>query len=68
MKVTVLYTSGIRSIVFNGHVMSIGSGIGNIFFFDLRTRKYLDLQCGHALSLKAGDGWLVSSSTCRKSL
>ena len=52
---------GIRSVNFNNDILSIGTGNGAIYFYDLRGQKFLDLDCGHAMSLNAGKGWLVCS-------
>ena len=52
--------TGIRSVNFNLDMLSIGTGNGAIYFYDLRANKYLDQKCGHTLALNASKGWLVS--------
>ena len=59
------FQTGIRSLSFNGDVLSIGTGAGSLFFFDLRGMEYLQMECGHPLSLNAGRGWLVSAPHVR---
>ena len=53
--------SGIRSVSFNGDIVTIGTGSGTVYFYDLRAGKYLEMNCGHQLALEVGKGWLVSS-------
>ena len=64
-----LVSSGVRSLQFHKHLLSIGTGAGRLFFYDIRARKFLDKEAGcechrpHArmghCSLKASPGWLV---------
>ncbi|XP_013378753.1 DDB1- and CUL4-associated factor 12 [Lingula anatina] len=49
---------GIRSVSFNESVVTIGTGAGAVLFYDLRTGKYLQCNCGHACMLNVGKGWL----------
>lgn len=57
----VLFSStGIRSVSFREDVLTVGTGGGSVYFYDLRAGKYLDLKCGHKCSLTVGEGWLVS--------
>ena len=52
--------AGIRSVSFKGDIVTIGTGSGMIYFYDLRAGKYLEMNCGHHLALEVGKGWLVS--------
>lgn len=49
---------GIRSVSFNDNTLTIGTGAGAVLFYDIRARKYLECNCGHACMLNAGKGWL----------
>ncbi|XP_041376304.1 DDB1- and CUL4-associated factor 12-like [Gigantopelta aegis] len=49
---------GIRSVNFNEEIITIGTGVGVILFYDLRAGKYLEMNCGHACSLTVSQGWL----------
>ncbi|XP_050400542.1 DDB1- and CUL4-associated factor 12 [Patella vulgata] len=49
---------GIRSVCFNSDIISIGTGIGYMLFYDLRANKYLEHGCKHSLSLNVSKGWL----------
>ena len=57
--------TGVRSLQFNHNLVSIGTGAGHIYFYDMRSRRYLNSgtrsQTGKpaACSLKASGGWLV---------
>ena len=52
---------GIRSLCFRDDVISIGTGVGSMFFYDLRAERYLHMECGHPFSLTMNKGWLVSN-------
>lgn len=64
------FPPGVRSLQFNSHLLSIGTGAGHLYFYDIRARKYLnhdaDCRCtssqgkSQACSLTASPGWLVS--------
>lgn len=66
---------GVRSLQFHKHLLSIGTGAGRLFFYDIRARKFLDKEAGcechrpHArmghCSLKASPGWLRRDHTYR---
>jgi len=56
---------GIRSLAFRDDIVSIGTGAGAIYFYDLRAGKYLELNCGHSYSLSVGEGWLMHDETYR---
>lgn len=50
---------GVRSLNFISDIMTVGTGAGSIFFYDLKAGKYLELNCSHPCSLSVGKGWLV---------
>ena len=54
--------AGIRSLSFNGDILTIGTGTAVLMFYDLRAQKYLDsgVSSGRAVVLKATAGWMVS--------
>ena len=54
---------GIRSVSFKGNILTIGTGIGIMLFWDLRAQKFLEstMNSNRAVSLKASKGWLVSN-------
>jgi len=52
--------TGIRSLYFKEDMLTIGTGAGTIYFFDLRAGRYLEHDCGHPISIQLGKGWLVS--------
>ena len=56
---------GIRSVSFKGNILTIGTGIGIMLFWDLRAQKFLEstMNSNRAVSLKASKGWLVSPLT-----
>jgi len=50
---------GIRSVSFKGQILTIGTGIGYMTFFDLRTNQYLESNTDNLLAnLKATPGWV----------
>ena len=52
--------AGIRSVSFNENILTIGTGLGNVLFYDMNAGKYLHCHCGHICVLNAGSGYLVS--------
>ena len=54
--------AGIRSLSFNGDILTIGTGNSVLMFYDLRAQKYLDsgVSSGRAVVFKATSGWVVS--------
>jgi WD repeat-containing protein 40A len=66
---------GIRSLKFHHNLLSIGTGAGHVYFYDMRTRHYLSggggTSCSSgqqkpaALSLTATGGWLRRDETYR---
>ncbi|XP_043206811.1 DDB1- and CUL4-associated factor 12-like [Amphibalanus amphitrite] len=62
-KITAKYHGcGIRSLSFNGDILTIGTGTAVLMFYDLRAQKYLDsgVSSGRAVVLKAASGWASS--------
>jgi WD repeat-containing protein 40A len=62
---------GVRSLRFNCNLLSIGTGAGHIYFYDMRSRRYLNStkqgRSGKpvALSLETSTGWLRRDDTYR---
>ena len=55
------YLSGVRSVSFQEEIITIGTGVGQILFFDLKAGRYLESGCGHSCTLDLSKGWLVST-------
>ena len=55
---------GIRSASFQGSVLTIGTGLGMLMFYDIRAQKYLEssINSNRTVMLKASKGYVVSSS------
>lgn len=51
---------GIRSVSFKGNILTIGTGIGLMMFWDLRACKFLEstMNSNRAVQLKASRGWV----------
>lgn len=51
---------GIRSVSFKGNILTIGTGIGLMLFWDLRAGKFLEstMNSNRAVHLKASRGWV----------
>lgn len=51
---------GIRSVSFMGNILTIGTGTGQIMFWDLRAGKFLEstINSNRVAHLKAGRGWV----------
>mmetsp|Transcript_51764 Transcript_51764/g.128807 ORF Transcript_51764/g.128807 Transcript_51764/m.128807 type:complete len:449 (-) Transcript_51764:216-1562(-) len=50
---------GIRSLSFNGHILTVGGGSGTLSFWDMAAHKYLELEnAGGCKSLRTGKGWI----------
>ena len=51
-----------RSVSFKGNILTIGTGIGLMLFWDLRASKFLEstMNSNRAVTLKASRGWVVS--------
>lgn len=52
--------SGVRSVSWHGHMLTLGTGGGEIMFYDVRAKKFLQCDCNRSLTLKITGGWLVS--------
>lgn len=65
---------GIRSASFQGDILTVGTGLGMLMFYDLKAGKYLDssINSSRTVVLKASKGYVVrfhisqkfSFSTC----
>ena len=53
---------GVRSIAYNEHILSMGTGRGNVYFFDLRAWKYLENDEGDSIALRTSEGWIRRDS------
>ena len=54
--------TGVRSLSFRKDILTIGTGVGHMLFYDLRAEKYMECGCSHPFTLDVGRGWLVMSS------
>ncbi|KAM9213000.1 DDB1- and CUL4-associated factor 12 isoform 2-T2 [Leptosomus discolor] len=70
--------SGIRSVSFYEHIITVGTGQGSLLFYDIRAQRFLDekppracygqkqkLGGGEILKLTTGKGWLNHDETWR---
>ncbi len=61
---------GIRSVSFKGNILTIGTGVGMLLFWDLRASKFLEstMNSNRAVNLKTSKGWVVRTilTTCSK--
>ena len=54
---------GVRSLEFNQQLLSIGTGAGHLYFYDMRTNEFLlENNSSKPCVLTASQGWLVSFS------
>lgn len=53
---------GIRSASFQGNILTIGTGLGMLMFYDVRAGKYLEssINTSRTVVLKASRGYVVS--------
>ena len=52
--------SGVRSLQFNEQLLSVGTGQGHLYFYDMRSKAFLlDSTNAHPCVLTASQGWLV---------
>ena len=52
---------GVRSLAFNQQLLSVGTGAGHLFFYDMRARDWLMDKSGQRpCTFTASGGWLVS--------
>lgn len=54
---------GVRSVSFQEEIITIGTGVGQILFFDLKAGRYLESGCGHSCTLDLSKGWLRHDDT-----
>lgn len=52
--------SGIRSLSFDNELLTIGTGVGTVLFYDVRAMKYLESIVKSDSILKASKGYVVS--------
>lgn len=66
----VFLCSGIRSVSFYEHIVTVGTGLGSLLFYDIRAQRFLEkplnLTGGYRkcpgegiLKLTTGKGWVV---------
>ena len=63
-SIIILISTGVRSLQFKDNIISIGSGGGSVFFYDLRFAHYLtsvDTNKDEPCCLRTSDGWVVRS-------
>lgn len=53
---------GIRSATFQGNILTVGTGLGMLMFYDIRAGKYLEssINSSRTVVLKASKGYVVS--------
>lgn len=59
-KHLLFFSQGVRSLKFQGDILSAGTGMGAIKFIDIRQMKFLHGDSRPDLTIKVGKGWLVS--------
>lgn len=57
----IIWISGIRSLSFQDNIITIGTGVGVIMFYDIRAGKYLEssINSSRAVVLKTSRGYVV---------
>jgi len=55
-------SSGVRSVSFNHHTLTVGGGLGRLSFYDLRTSGYINVD-NNKDYLATGSGWLRKDRT-----
>lgn len=54
--------SGIHSVSFQDNILTLGTGVGEIMFYDLRAGKYLEIvNTAKAVTLKTSHSFAVSN-------
>lgn len=55
--------SGVRSTSFKSDLLTIGSGVGVIMFYDLRAQRYLEsgINSSRTVTLRTSRGYIVST-------
>lgn len=56
---------GIRSASFQGDILTVGTGLGMLMFYDLKAGKYLEssINSSRTVVLKASRGYVVSAKS-----
>ena len=55
---------GVRSLSFRDLLLTVGTGLGSLFFFDMRTCSFLaHRNTDQMLCYRSGKGWLVRNYT-----
>ena len=55
---------GVRSLSFRDLLLTVGTGLGSLFFFDMRTCRFLaHRDTDQMLCYRSGKGWLVRNDT-----
>ena len=55
---------GVRSLSFRDLLLTVGTGLGSLFFFDMRTCSFLaHRDTDQMLCYRSGKGWLVRNDT-----
>ena len=55
---------GVRSLSFRDLLLTVGTGLGSLFFFDMRTCSFLaHRDTDQMLCYRSGKGWLVRNYT-----
>lgn len=57
---------GVRSLTFKEDILTIGTGVGHVLFFDVKGGKYIETECEQVCSLKVGKGWLLHDENYRE--
>ena len=57
--------TGVRSLSFRDLLLTVGTGLGSLFFFDMRTCRFLAHRADtdQMLCYRSGKGWLVRNDT-----
>lgn len=56
--------TGVRSLSFRDLLLTVGTGLGSLFFFDMRTCRFLEHRdTDQKLCYRSGKGWLVRNDT-----
>ena len=56
--------TGVCSLSFRDQLLTVGTGLGSLFFFDIRTESFLvHRDTDQMLCYRPGKGWLVRNDT-----
>lgn len=60
------FFTGIRCLSFQDNIITIGTGIGILMFYDIRAGKYLEsrINTSRAVVLRTSQGYVVSIVIC----